>query len=58
MFEFWRFLRIQENMLLNTADVGDIILCLGDKKYNLKNRSNSIEEVGLIVKLDDEEDGI
>lgn len=45
-------------MLLNTADVGDIILCLGDKKYNLKNRSNSIEEVGLIVKLDDEEDGI
>lgn len=58
MFEFWRFLRIQEDMLLSTADVGDIILCLSHKKYNLKNRFNSIEEVCLIVKLDDEEDGI
>lgn len=29
MFEFWRFLRVTEKMLKQTADVGDIILCLG-----------------------------
>ena len=45
-------------MLITTADVGDIILCLSHMKYNLKNRCNAIEEVCLIVKLDDEEDGI
>ena len=56
MFEFWRFLRITESMLLQTAEVGDIILCFGKKKYNLKNRSNAIVEVCLIVKLDEEED--
>ena len=38
--------------------MGDIVLCIGKKKYDLKNRSNAIEEVCLIVKLDDEEDGI
>ena len=38
--------------------MGDLILCLGQKKYNLKNRYSAIEEVCLIVKLDDEEDGI
>ena len=56
MFEFWRFLRIPEQTMLQTADVGDLIICLGQKKYNLKNRVNAIEEVCLIVKLDDEED--
>lgn len=56
MFEFWRFLRINESMLLQTAEVGDIILCFGKKRYNLKNRSNAIVEVCLIVKLDEEED--
>ena len=58
MFEFWRFLRIPEEMLLQTAEVGDLILCLGQKKYNLNNMSSAIEEVCIIVKLDDEEDGI
>ena len=53
LFEFWRFLRIQEDLLLSTADVGDLILCLGQKKYSLKNRSNAIEEVCLVVKLDE-----
>lgn len=58
LFEFWRFLRIQEDLLLTTADVGDLILCISQKKYSLKNRCNAIEEICLVVKLDEEEDGI
>jgi hypothetical protein len=26
-FDFWRFLRIQENVFLDQVQIGDIILC-------------------------------
>lgn len=38
LFEFWRFLRVPENIFIAQADVGDIILCLQKKKFSLANR--------------------
>ena len=33
IFEFWRFLRIPEPMMVEQAELGDIIICLSKKKF-------------------------
>lgn len=35
-FKFWRFLRILEDVFLDQADTGDIILCSNKKKFSLQ----------------------
>jgi hypothetical protein len=55
LFEFWRFLRVPEALLLAQADVGDIVLCLQKKKFSLSNRLQAIEEICLLIKLDTED---
>jgi hypothetical protein len=56
VFEFWRFLRLPEQKILEQADNGDIILCEGKKSGMFAGKA-SIECVCLLVRLIDDADG-
>ena len=54
-FEFWRFLRIDENMFKYQAEVGDLILCKSKKSILLKG-SKGIDKICLVMKLQSDGD--
>ena len=55
--DFWRFLRIPEEILVEQAEVGDVILCQSKRKNTLPRASRVsqsnplIDKIALIVKL-------
>lgn len=57
VFDFWRFLRIPEQLVLDQAELGDIILCLKKKKFTGSSTSeviSAIESIALVVRKTDE----
>lgn len=54
IFEFWRFLRIPEILMVEQAELGDIIICLSNKKFAIKDADKNIDSVCLIVFLIDD----
>jgi len=45
-FDFWRFSRIDEEGFKNVAEVGDLILCQINKKFN-----TIVDKICIVVKL-------
>lgn len=48
-YEYWRFLRVQESILEEEAEIGDLVLCQTKKKFSMGNPG--CDKVGIIVKL-------
>lgn len=48
-YEYWRFLRVQEHILEDEAEIGDLVLCQTKKKFTMG--SPGIDKIGIIVKL-------
>lgn len=53
-FEFWKFLRILEDVFLDEAESGDLILCANKKKFQIQKlkKPSYVDDVFLILKLD------
>jgi len=49
-FDFWRFLRIDENMFKYQAEVGDLILCQSKKQFAIKG-VRGVDKICLVIKL-------
>lgn len=54
LFDFWRFLRISENSVIEQAETGDIVLGLQCKKSMGKVSNIKIIHVCLIIRIDEQ----
>ena len=52
-FKFWRFLRVLEDVFLDQAETGDIVLCSNKKKFSLQQMKKPchVERVFVIFRL-------
>ena len=55
VFDFWRFLRIPEQFMMDQAELGDLILCLKKKNVSTKDATSAIESIALVVRKTDED---
>jgi hypothetical protein len=50
-FKFWRFLRMTEDVFLNSVETGDLLLCSNKKHMKKMTMEHYVDRVFIIVKL-------
>lgn len=59
-FKWWRFLRILEDVFLDQAETGDLLLCSNKKKFSMKSMKtpSHVDRVFVIFKLEEANDQV